>query len=184
VVVSVFFALSLLLIALISTPDSSVVLYALAIFANGFSSAAYLNYTVSHLLHITPASTHYIVTGLLATFRSLSGSFGSAIGGGIFSRVLKARLEAGFLDDGGYYDHNDQRQELIRKLLGSPALVWQLEGHQRETAIAAYQDALRTMFLVAVALSVLMAFVQAGTGSSAPVEEEDSLTNETAEHED
>ncbi|OKL57884.1 hypothetical protein UA08_06804 [Talaromyces atroroseus] len=168
-IVSVFFGLSLLLIAMISTPNSSIVLYAFAIFVNGFTSAAYLNYMVSHLLHITSPSSHYIVTGLLATFRSLSGSFGSAIGGGIFSRVLKARLEAGFYD-GGYHDHDDGRQELIRKLLGSPALVWQLEGYERETAITAYQNSLRMMFLVAVALTVLMTFVQAGTGSSAPVD--------------
>lgn len=97
--------------------------------------------------------------------------------------MLKSRLEAGFNGGGGEYDTfiNDgdgDTQELIRRLLGSPALVWQLEGHSREIAITAYQDALRTMFLAAFALSAIMAFVQAGTGSKGAVESAESENND------
>lgn len=178
--------LSCLLIAVLSTPDSSVILYAIILFTNGFTCGAFLNYTVSHVLHLTAPSTHYIVTGLISTFRSTAGSFGSAIGGGIFSRVLKRRLEEGFAD--GSYDDGvipDDQQELIRKLMGSPALVWQLEGYEKQAAISAYQDALRTMFLAGVALVLLMTLAQAGTGSTAPVEvDEDEVTGDAHEHGD
>lgn len=178
--------LSCLLIAVLSTPNSSVILYAIVLFANGFTCGAFLNYTVSHVLHLTAPSTHYIVTGLISTFRSTAGSFGSAIGGGIFSRVLKSRLEQGFAD--GSYDDGvipDDQQELIRKLMGSPALVWQLEGYEKQAAISAYQDALRTMFLAGVALVLLMTFVQAGTGSTPPVEaDEDEVAVNAHDHED
>jgi hypothetical protein len=178
--------LSVLLVALLSTPDSSVILYAIVIFINGFTCGAFLNYTVSHVLHLTSPSTHYIVTGLISTFRSTAGSFGSAIGGGIFSRVLRRRLEEGFGD--GSYDDGvipDDKQEIIRKLMGSPALVWQLEGYEKQAAISAYQDALRTMFLAGVALVLLMTFAQAGTGSTPPVEvDEDEVAVNGHEHED
>lgn len=181
-VISILFMLSVLLIAVLSTPNSSVVLYAIVIFINGFTCGAFLNYTVSHVLHLTSPSTHYIVTSLISTFRSTAGSFGSAIGGGIFSRVLKRRLQEGFAD--GSYDDGivpDDKQELIRKLMGSPALVWQLEGYEKQAAILAYQDALRTMFLAGVALVLLMTFAQAGTGSKPPVAEEDEVVNARGE---
>lgn len=177
--------LSLMCIALLSTTDSSVVLYAFIIFVNGFTCGAFLNYTVAHVLHLTTPSSHYIVTSLIATFRSLAGSFGSAIGGGIFSRVLKRRLEAGFYDSIWQGPNPEDRDELIRKLLGSPALVWQLEGYERQAAIAAYSEALRTMFLAGVALTVLMTFAQAGTGSAAPIipeEPEEVLRHHMDEH--
>lgn len=178
--------LSCVLIAVLSTTNSSVILYAIIIFANGFTCGAFLNYTVSHVLHLTAPSTHYIVTGLISTFRSAAGSFGSAIGGGIFSRVLKRRLEEGFAD--GSYDDGiipDDQQELIRKLIGSPALVWQLKGYEKQAAISAYQDALRTMFLAGAALVLLMTFVQAGTGSAPPASlEDEEVTVHAHQHED
>ena len=99
---------------------------------------------------------------------------------------LKRRLEEGFAD--GSYDDGvvpDDQQELIRKLLGSPALVWQLEGYEKQAAISAYQDALRTMFLAGVALVLVMTFAQAGTGSTKGVEaNEDEVDVNAQDHED
>lgn len=180
-VISILFTLTVLLIAIFSTPNSSVITYAFLIFANGFTCGAFLNYTISHVLHLTMPSSHYIVTSLISTFRSVAGSFGSAIGGGIFSRVLTRRLNENFSDssyDDGDNIVDDDRQELIRKLLGSPALVWQLEGYERQAAISAYQDALRILFLAGAALVLLMTLVQAGTGRTPAVADEQLATFE------
>jgi hypothetical protein len=79
---------------------------------------------------------------------------------------LKGGLEAGFgeLGDGGL----EGREELVRKLLGSPALVQILVGREREVAIQAYTGALRGLFMVAVGLAGIMVMVQAGTGWRRP----------------
>lgn len=159
------------MIALLTTTNSPIFLFFFAVFCNGFCAGALLNYTLSHVLHLTLPSTHFIVSSLLATFRSFAGSFGSAVGGGIFSRVLKSQLEAGFNGHDSYnnnlYKNND---ELIRELLGSPALVWQLDGYEREVAVAAYQTAIRTTFFAAFCLVLVSALLQAGTGWTAPVD--------------
>ncbi|KAH8694219.1 putative MFS multidrug transporter [Talaromyces proteolyticus] len=176
-IILTLFVTSFLSIAQLSTSDSPVILFALAVFYNGFCAGALLNYTLSHVLHLTLPSTHFIVTSLIATFRSFAGSFGAAVGGGIFSRVLKSQLDAGFLnsrEDYQHFDHNsDDVEDLIRRLLGSPALVWQLNGNEKTIAIGAYQSALKATFLAACGLVALVTFLQAGTGWTAPV---DSMT--------
>jgi hypothetical protein len=106
------------------------------------------------------------VTSLLATFRGFAGSFGSAIGGGIFSRLLRGSLEQGFADHGMI-----GRDELITKLLGSPALVSKLEGIEKDVAIAGYLDALRGLFMVGGVLASVTVCIQATAGWKAPVEE-------------
>lgn len=164
------FNASFLSIALLSTTNSPVFLFFFAVFCNGFCAGALLNYTLSHVLHLTLPSTHFIVTSLVATFRSFAGSFGSAVGGGIFQRVLKSHLEAGFSGDSSFNRLPKNYDNLIRELLGSPALVWQLEGYEREVAVAAYQTALRTTFFSAFCLVMAMALLQAGTGWKAPVD--------------
>ncbi|CRG88419.1 putative MFS-type transporter YusP [Talaromyces islandicus] len=168
-VIFAIFIASFLMIACLSTTNSPVFLFFFAVFCNGFCAGALLNYTLSHVLHLTLPSTHFIVTSLVATFRSFAGSFGSAVGGGIFSRVLKGQLEAGFNGHDSYDNFNKNNDDLIRELLGSPALVWKLEGYEREVAVAAYQSAIRTTFLAAFCLVTVMALLQAGTGWNAPV---------------
>jgi hypothetical protein len=63
-----------------------------------------------------------------------------------------------------------KRQELVRKLLGSPALVTGLVGREREVAVDGYVAALRGLFLAGVVLAVGMVVVQAGTGWREPRE--------------
>lgn len=157
------FPITLLMLALISKPTTPAALYVVCTFLNGFCVGASLNYTLAHVLHLTLPETHFIVTSLLATFRGFAGSFGSAVGGGVFGRALKTSLEKGFAGRG-----MPGREDLVRRLMGSPALVAGLTGVEREVAIEGYVDALRSLFLAGVGLSVLMILVQAGTGWKAP----------------
>jgi hypothetical protein len=157
------FSISLVAIGFLSTPDSAVELYIFAIFVNGICAGAALNYTLAHLLHLTVPQTHFIVTSLIATFRGFAGSFGSAIGGGIFFRILKRSLVSGFRSRG-----MAGRSNLVRRLLGSPALVATLEGAEREVAIEGYVAALKALFLAASGLAMVMILIQAGTGWKEP----------------
>src|SRR5699024_7067446 len=110
-----------------STPFSPVEIYICTTFLNGLFAGALMNYTLAHLLHLTNPNVHYIVTSLVAMSRGFAGSFGSAVGGGLFSRELKRALETGFSRRGLF-----NKDELIRKLLGSPALVMDLTGADKE----------------------------------------------------
>ncbi|KAK3687068.1 hypothetical protein LTR37_019182 [Vermiconidia calcicola] len=166
-VVYALFPLTLVALAFMSTEYSSPTLYVLVVFACGAVTGAALNYNLAHLLHLTPPSTHYIATSLLATFRGFAGSFGSAIGGGLFTRRLRTSLEQGFAERGLRH-----REDLVRRLLGSPALVENLSGEDREVAIAGYEDALKALFLAGAGLALIMVFVQAGTGWKSPAEKE------------
>jgi hypothetical protein len=121
-------------------------------------------YSLSHVLHLTLPQTHFIVSSLVAMFRGFAGSFGAAIGGGIFSRVLKAKLEEGFA---GHHRDTDV-ESLIRQLLGSPALVQRLTGFEKDVAVEAYECAIKTLFLAGFVLTVVMTVLQAGTGWTAP----------------
>ncbi|TVY47930.1 Efflux pump [Lachnellula occidentalis] len=166
IVCFVLFGCTLALLSQISNPDTPAALYLLAVFVNGLSMGAALNYTLAHLLHLTPPSTHFMSTSLLTTFRGFAGSFGSAIGGGLFVRVLKANLEEGFEQHGGL----EGREDLVRRLLGSPALVKSLEGAERAVAVSGYVVAVKSLFVAGAGLVVIMVFVQAGTGWKPGVE--------------
>ena len=165
-IVYALFPFTLVALALISTPDSNPILHLAVVFSGGFVTGAALNYNLAHLLHLTPPSTHYIATSLLATFRGFAGSFGSAIGGGLFTRTLYTSLEDGFARRG-----MGGEEDLVRRLLGSPKLVRMLDGVEAEVARHGYQDALKTLFYAGAVLAVVMVFVQAGTGWTAPKEE-------------
>jgi predicted MFS family arabinose efflux permease len=167
------FPVTMAVLAFISTPTSPWGGYILMVFLNGLITGAALNYALVHLLHLTHADVHPIVISLLATFRGFAGSFGSAIGGGVFGRVLHKSLKDGFSDAGLTH-----RGELIRKLLGSPALVSKLDGKEKSVAVGAYQDAFKVLFLSAVALSVVVALVQACTGWNEPAKKEEQLPHE------
>ena len=163
IVVYSLFPFTLVLLAFLSTQTSPPALYILIVFACGAVTGAALNYNVAHLLHLTPKETHYIAMALMATFRGFAGSFGSAIGGGLFTRTLSGALEAGFERQ----DMHD-REDLVRRLLGSPKLVKVLEGAEQDVAIRGYEVALKRLFLAGAGLAALTVFVQAGTGWKAP----------------
>lgn len=58
----------------------------------------------------------------------------------------------------------DGREGLVRRLLGSPALVSGLAGKERVIAIKGYEDAIRYLFLAGAGLAAFMVLVQAATG--------------------
>ena len=162
-------------------------IYISTTFIGGFFTGAALNYTLAHLLHLTHPSTHFIATSLLATFRGFAGSFGSAIGGGLFLRTLRDGLSRGPSGEGSMPGatkpvpgSSGLSEDLIRKLLASPALVPELRGHKAEVAMFAYQHALRTVFFCGAGLAVVMVLVQACTGSAKGdlPEEDDDERNE------
>ncbi|KAF2723118.1 MFS general substrate transporter [Polychaeton citri CBS 116435] len=163
ILVYAIFPISLVSLAMLSNQHTNPWLYVAIVFINGAIAGAALNYTLAHILHLTPKSTHYIATSLAATFRGFAGSFGSAIGGGIFTRTLHASLEDGFAKE----NRTGARvEELIRRLLGSPALVERLDDLEKEVAIHGYEHALKVLWLAGAGLSVAMIFVQAGAGWS------------------
>lgn len=168
VIAMALFPLTMAALAFISTANSPWWLYVLMVFLNGLVTGATTNYALVHLLHLTLPEVHPIVISLLATFRGFSGSFGSAIGGGYFVRVLHRSLSHGFAKAG--LKHRD---ELIRRLLGSPALVGRLEGTERAVAVRGYEDALKALFLAAVGLSIIVVAAQAGTGWKEPAKKEE-----------
>ncbi|KAI4708924.1 hypothetical protein J4E89_006326 [Alternaria sp. Ai002NY15] len=179
VVAMALFPITMAVLALISTPTSPWGLYVAMVFLNGLVTGAATNYALVHLLHLTLPEVHPIVISLLATFRGFSGSFGSAIGGGYFVRVLHKSLDEGFAQAG-----LKNRAELTRRLLGSPALVGKLEGKDRVVAVGAYADALKALFLCAVGLSIIVVLVQAGTGWKEPEKSEGQRAEEEVEVED
>jgi hypothetical protein len=170
------FAVTLFILSQLSTETSSITAYIIAIFANGLCTGAALNYTLAHILHLSLSENHFIATALLATFRGFAGSFGSSIGGGIFARLLQSSLQHGFKERGLH-----GKGELIRKLLGSPALVSSLTGDDKEVAIAGYVAALQGLFVAASGLAVVVVIVQAGTGWRSGVED---ISDETSEADD
>jgi len=147
----------------------------LCVLVNGFTVGAAMNYTLAHVLHLTLPETHFIVTALIATFRGFAGSFGSAVGGGIFGRALSASLRHGFKQRG-----MDDENDLIRRLMGSPALVSTLKGAEKEVAIQGYTDAIRTLWLAAAGMAALTIFIQVGTGWRGPKRAEDEERTEPA----
>ncbi|KAF2751402.1 MFS multidrug transporter-like protein [Sporormia fimetaria CBS 119925] len=170
---------TLLALAFLCTATSSPWLYVAVVFFNGFLAGAALNYTLVHVLHLTRPDVHPIVLSLVATFRGFAGSFGSAIGGGLFGRVLYKRLNEGFRDAGLGHP-----RRLIRQLLGSPALVSKQTGKAHDVAVGAYEDALRTLFLATVGLAAVMVLIQAGTGWTEPAKALDEDMSESTEDED
>ncbi|KAF3002577.1 hypothetical protein E8E13_008109 [Curvularia kusanoi] len=155
--------LTMVSLAIVSTPVSDMALYMLLVFLNGLITGSALNYTLVHLLHLTSPEVHPVIISLLATFRGFAGSFGSAIGGGFFGRVLYRSLVDGFAGAG--LKHRD---DLVRRLLGSPALVDRLEGADKAVAVGAYQDAIKALFYAATGLAVIVTLIQACTGWKAP----------------
>lgn len=166
-IVFLLFALTNFILAILSTPSSATVAYVVSTFFNGLFIGASMNYALSHMLHLTNMNVHYIVTSLLGMFRGSAGSFGSAIGGGFFQRELKKALEKGFSKHG-----LSETDELVRKLLGSPALVTNLSGLEKEVAIQSYEQAVKVLILGGCVLALVATMLQACTGWRAPHEVE------------
>ena len=157
------FALSMFTVSWISTPNSNIYMYIAVLFLNGFIVGALLNYSLAHVLHLTTPATHIIVIPLNAMFRSLSGSFGSSVSGGLFLRTLSRTLSEEFARRG-----ITGKASLIRQLVGTPILVQRLTGVDREVAVIGYETALKTMYLVGGFFALGMLVVQAGVGWTAP----------------
>lgn len=168
------FVLSMFTVSWVSTPTSNMWLYLLFIFVNGFIAGCLLNYSLAHVLHLTVPSTHVIVIPLNAMFRSLSGSFGAAISGGLFLRTLQHALKHEFKERG-----LSGKGQLIRQLIGTPRLVQSLEGVDKEVALLGYETAFRTMFMAGGCLTIIVLLLQAGTGWTAPeaVKDEEGNTS-------
>lgn len=132
--------------------------YILLLVLNGLGAGAVLVYTLAHIL----ATTHEkaIVTSLYNTFRGLAPSFGAGIAGGILQRRLQKSMVASiseFRPDGKLTSDD---WDLIARLKGSPTLVWQLQGWQKEVGMQAYEYAIRIIFLVAIFAGVLAFIAQ------------------------
>ncbi|GFF85780.1 vacuolar basic amino acid transporter 1 [Aspergillus udagawae] len=166
-VVFLLFAVTNFILAILSTPSSPTIAYVVSTFFNGLFIGASMNYALSHMLHLTDPNVHYIVTSLLGMFRGSAGSFGSAIGGGFFQRELKKALEKGFGKHG-----LSAKDDLVRKLLGSPALVSKLSGPEKEVAIQSYEHAIKLLILGGCVLALVATIIQACTGWRAPHEVE------------
>jgi len=159
----ILFAMTLFIVAQLSTSESDTWVYVIALFANGFFTGAAMNYTLAHVLHLTIPATHVIVIPLNSMFRGMSGSFGSAISGGLFARVLRSTLETDFK-----YRGLKGKEQLIRQLLGTPALVNSLVGAEKEVAVDGYTTAVKTLFVSGSILALIVTAFQAGTGWTAP----------------
>ncbi|KIW21132.1 hypothetical protein PV08_01712 [Exophiala spinifera] len=169
----VLFALSMFAVSWISTPSSNIYLYIVVLFFNGFLVGTLLNYSLAHVLHLTVPATHIIVIPLNAMFRSLSGSFGSSISGGLFLRTLVTTLRDEFARRGV-----TGKEGLIKQLAGTPILVQRLTGVEREVALVGYETGLKTVYLAGGCLAVVMLVVQACVGWTAPdIDKEDDGGN-------
>ncbi|EEY14354.1 conserved hypothetical protein [Verticillium alfalfae VaMs.102] len=176
------FGTSLFILSLVSAPDSSVWLFVLVVFANGLATGASLNYTLAHMLHLSRPEEHFISASLLGTFRGFGGSFGTAIGGGVFYRLLHGGLLAGFSQlDGGL---TKERRALVTKLMGSPALVFNgdLRDAEQGVAVEGYANASRGTWAAAAILAIFIVALQAASGWDKPAEkiDEEEEVNERA----
>lgn len=162
----VLFIISMFSISWVSTPFSNIYLYIVILFFNGFIVGALLNYSLAHVLHLTHPTTHVIVIPLNAMFRSLSGSFGSSVTGGLFLRSLQQALRQGFAEHGVA---PGEKEGLIRQLVGTPILIQRLTGVDLEVALFGFEKALRSIYMAGGFLAIVVLLVQAGTGWTAPI---------------
>ncbi|KAM0200184.1 hypothetical protein ACHAPA_008004 [Fusarium lateritium] len=164
------FTISTYVLSIISTTSLPLVLFLLVVLVNGLATGGGVNYTLAHILHLSHDDTRYIATSLLGTFRGSGSSFGTAVAGGIFYRLLRGSLVAGFLQlDGG--DHlSDDRQRLVSNLVNTPGLVHGggLSPTERDIAIEGYAGATRGVWQAMAALGVVVVLFQALTGKKAP----------------
>lgn len=156
---------------------------------SGFVTGIVINYALVHILHLSHANTEYVTTSLFATFRGFGASFGTSLGGGIFYRILRSHLVAGFLALDGTPELGPARRRLVDRLLESPELVWhggellRLEPQERLIAVEGYADAIRGVWRAAAVLGLLVIAVQAAAGWTSPGEEAARKLQREREHE-
>ncbi|KAF9882139.1 major facilitator superfamily transporter [Colletotrichum karsti] len=166
------FAATMFGLSLAGTVGTPLWLFVAAVVLNGLATGATLNYTLAHLLHLSDPAEHFISTSLLGTFRGFGGSFGTAIGGGIFYRLLRSGLAESFARlDGGSL--SPERETLITRLIGSPALVFNggLKPVEQAIAVERYAGASRGTWQAGAALAVVTILIQACSGWTSPVRE-------------
>ncbi|VUC36948.1 unnamed protein product [Clonostachys rosea] len=168
------FTLLMWALSLCTYPNSSTPAIAAIVLGSGLVTGAAINYTLAHLLHHSHDGTQYITTSLLGTFRGFGGAFGTAIGGGIFNRVLRSHLTDGFRSVDGDDSLTPAKKWLIEQLLGAPELVYgsALSPEDRAVAIDSYASSIRIVFQAATVLGVIVLVFQAGTGWTPPGREE------------
>ncbi|TDZ67262.1 Efflux pump dotC [Colletotrichum trifolii] len=178
------FATTMFALSLAGTAPTPIWIFVLVVVLNGLATGATLNYTLAHLLHLSVPEEHFISTSLLGTFRGFGGSFGTAIGGGVFFRLLRSGLVESFLRLDGGDRLSAAREELITKLIGSPALVFNggLGPAEHAIAVERYAGASRGTWQAAAALAFVAVVIQASTGWTGPVgaEEVDDETEARA----
>lgn len=91
----------------------------------------------------------------MSTYRGFASSFGSAIGGAIFSRMLIFSLETEFKRRGLVEQHN-----LFQRLLVSPDLVAGIIGIEKEAIIEAFSATFKVLFTSTSAFSLVTILVQ------------------------
>lgn len=161
---------SIYALSFMTRSDIPLELFILVVFLCGAATGATLTYALAHLLHLSTKDTAFISSSLLNTARGFGGSFGTAIGGGIFYRILRANLTGGFLSLDGDGPLTPERRRLISHLLGSPELVHggNFTADEAHIAMDSYSRAMQTVWQAAGTLVIVMAFFQAATGWTAP----------------
>jgi MFS family permease len=160
-VIFTLFPISLALIAFLSTSTVSLYVYWFLLFLNGLFAGAGMNYSVAHIQHLVRPSDRIIAIALFNTFRGFAGTFGATVGGGIFTRALRAALDS-------HFEGLNPPRGLLRELMGSPRAVQKLSGRFRVAAMQGYTDALKALFLAGVGLALLTLVLQAFTGWKSP----------------
>lgn len=170
------FSITLYALSAVTDPAAPLAAFIGLIFGNGLATGAGFNYTLAHLLHLSHRDTQYVTSSLLGTFRGFGGSFGAAIGGGVFQRVLRASLTNGFLELDGGPELDPARRRLVSQLLGTPRLVHHggLSDGAREVAMDGYATAIRAVWQAGATLTLLMIVAQAATGWTGPHEREEN----------
>lgn len=138
--------------------------------ANGLATGAALTFGMGHLLYTLPSSVQPIGAALMTAFRGMGGSFGSAIAGGVVARHLEDELSSRFKKHHSPLTEADL--DLIRKLKGAPAMVWEQSGWIKDESLQAYFVSIQGVFVVALALAILAMVLQACTTLGAKRDEE------------
>ncbi|KAF5630619.1 vacuolar basic amino acid transporter 1 [Fusarium tjaetaba] len=177
------FTVSTYVLSLISTTSLPLALFIVVVLINGLATGGGVNYTLAHILHLSHDDTRYIATSLLGTFRGSGSSFGTAVAGGIFYRLLRGNLVSGFLqlDGGEHLSH--ARQRLISSLVNTPGLVHggDLSPAEQNIATEGYAGATRGVWQAMATLGGVVVLFQALTGKKAPEDRrEDEQPDEEA----
>jgi EmrB/QacA subfamily drug resistance transporter len=138
-------ALGLTLLSTMS-PDTTLLRTSLYMLTFGIGMGCVLQVLVIAVQNAVGARDLGVATSSSAFFRSLGGSFGTALFGAILTSQLLAKL-AHLLPAGG-------RGEL-RDLTGSPELIAQLAPEVRTEVVEAFSHAITTSFAVAIPFMVL-----------------------------